>query len=74
LYLEAFGHVVMAWIWIEQSLAATQHFNDAESDFYHGKWQACRYFFAFELPKITPMFDLLESLDTTTLEMRENWF
>lgn len=74
IYLEAFGHVVMAWIWLEQSLAASRRYQDSESDFYHGKWQACRYFFVFELPKVSAMFDLLESLDTTTLDAKPDWF
>ncbi|MHB8666722.1 MAG: acyl-CoA dehydrogenase [Burkholderiales bacterium] len=73
-YLEAFGHMVVAWIWLEQSLAAARHYQEADSDFYHGKWQACRYFFLWELPKIGPMLDLLESIDTTTLDMRDAWF
>ncbi len=73
-YLEAFGHIMMAWIWLEQSLAASQNYRDSEQDFYHGKWQACRYFFTNELPKTAPMLDLLESLDTTALDMRVDWF
>jgi len=73
-YLEAFGHVVLAWIWLEQSLAASRSYKEADSDFYHGKWQACRYFFLWELPKVGPMLDLLESIDTTTLDMRDAWF
>jgi acyl-CoA dehydrogenase len=73
-YLEAFGHAVVAWIWLEQSLAASKNFREADTDFYHGKWQACRYFFLWELPKIGPMLDLLESIDTTTLDMRDAWF
>ena len=73
-YLEAFGHMVMAWIWLEQSLAASGNYKEADGDFYHGKLQACRYFFLWELPKVGPMLDLLESIDTTTLEMRDAWF
>jgi hypothetical protein len=73
-YLEAFGHMVVAWIWLEQSLAASRNYKEADSDFYHGKWQACRYFFVWELPKVGPMLDLLESIDTTTLDMRDAWF
>lgn len=72
-YLEAFGHVVMAWIWLSQSLAASRHHQANESDFFHGKWQACRYFFTYELPKVGPMLDLLESLDTTTLDTHPDW-
>jgi len=73
-YLEAFGHIVLAWIWLEQSLAASAHYRRADSDFYHGKWQACRYFFLYELPKVDPMLDLVESLDDTTLGMEDAWF
>jgi alkylation response protein AidB-like acyl-CoA dehydrogenase len=73
-YLEAFGHIVLAWIWLEQSLAASHHYQRAEADFYHGKWQACRYFFLYELPKVDPMLELVASLDTTTLNMKDQWF
>ena len=73
-YLEAFGHIVMAWIWLEQSLIASKKTDDADSDFYQGKLQACRYFYIYELPKVGAIIDLLESLDTTTLQMQDNWF
>ena len=73
-YLEAFGHVVMAWIWLEQSLAASKHYTRDGSDFYHGKWQACRYFYLYELPKVDAMLELVESLDVTTLDMQDAWF
>jgi alkylation response protein AidB-like acyl-CoA dehydrogenase len=73
-YLEAFGHVVLAWIWLEQSLAASKHYQRADGSFYHGKWQACRYFFLYELPKVDAMLELVESLDTTTLDMQDPWF
>jgi hypothetical protein len=73
-YLEAFGHVVIAWIWLAQSLAASKNFAPDDGDFYHGKWRACRYFFVWELPKVAAMIDLLESLDSTTLEMKDAWF
>jgi alkylation response protein AidB-like acyl-CoA dehydrogenase len=69
-YLEAFGHVVLAWIWLEQALAS----HGKAGDFYDGKRQACRYFFRWELPRIGPQFDLLVSLDETTLGMRDQWF
>jgi len=68
-YLEAVGHVVVAWLWLEQFLAA-----DGDGDFYEGKRQAARYFFNWELPKTGPQFDLLASLDRTTLDMAPTWF
>jgi hypothetical protein len=69
-YLEAFGHVVVAWIWLEQAIAA----QGRAGDFYAGKRQACRYFFRWELPRTGAQFALLDSLDDTTLAMREAWF
>ena len=48
--------------------------SDADESFYLGKLQACKYFILWELPKVRPMLNLLESLDTTTLEMKNNWF
>jgi alkylation response protein AidB-like acyl-CoA dehydrogenase len=73
-YLEAFGHVVLAWIWLDQSLAAARNFREEDSDFFHGKWQACRYFFVHELPKVDAWLDLVASLDTTTMDMKNEWF
>jgi butyryl-CoA dehydrogenase len=69
-YLEAVGHAVLAWIWLEQALAAA----GKSGDFYDGKRQAARYFFRWELPKVVPMLDLLVSRDDTTLMMRDAWF
>ena len=69
-YLEAAGHVVVAWMWLEQLVAV----GEKTGDFYDGKRAAARYFFRWELPKVAPMLDLLASGDTTTLEMREDWF
>jgi acyl-CoA dehydrogenase len=76
-FLEAFGHVVVAWIWLEQALVAangTRQASSAEADFYAGKHQAARYFFRWELPKVAPMLTLLNSADDTTLRMRDEWF
>ena len=69
-YLEAVGHVVMAWMWLE--LAATSH--GAVGDFYDGKRAAAEYFFEYELPKVHPQFDLLERADTMLLDLEEAWF
>ncbi len=78
-FLEAFGHVVMAWIWLEQALAAHRATAAAglapeDAAFYAGKRQAARFFFRWELPKVGPMLALLASLDNTTLDMQDAWF
>ncbi|WP_341257447.1 MULTISPECIES: acyl-CoA dehydrogenase [Gordonia] len=69
-YLEAFGHGVVAWLWLEQFLAA----DGQVGDFYDGKRMATRYFFAHELPQTGPWIDLLASRDTTTTDMNPAWF
>jgi alkylation response protein AidB-like acyl-CoA dehydrogenase len=76
LYLDMLGHVVIAWMWLRQALAATRALGrpDADRDFLEGKLAACRYFFAYELPKTTAQRDLLESLDDTTFTMQPGWF
>jgi alkylation response protein AidB-like acyl-CoA dehydrogenase len=70
IYLEAFGHVVMAWIWLRQAHCAAARLTGAateERHFYEGKMHACRYFLDWELPKTGPQFDRLAALDDTWL-------
>lgn len=69
-YLEAFGHIVIAWVWLEQHLATFAK----DGEFYEGKRQAARFFYRYELPKVYPQLDLLASLDRTTLDMQSSWF
>lgn len=69
-YLEATGHLVVAWLWLEQYLAAA----DRSGDFYDGKRQAARYFFRWELPRIQPLLAALSRGDDTFLTMRTAWF
>jgi butyryl-CoA dehydrogenase len=68
-YLEAAGHVVVAWLWLEQALAT----RDETDAFYEGKRAAARYFHRYELPKVHTQLDLLESLDRTVLDTDERW-
>jgi alkylation response protein AidB-like acyl-CoA dehydrogenase len=70
IYLEAAGHVVVAWMWLEQLIAASDH----HGDFYDGKRATAQYFYAYELPKVGPQFDLLASLDRTTVDAQASWF
>lgn len=70
IYLETAGHIVIAWIWLEQVLAA----HGRSGDFYDGKRAAAQYFFRYELPKTGPQLDLLAALDRTTLDVEPSWF
>ncbi|OJZ76065.1 acyl-CoA dehydrogenase [Mycobacterium paraffinicum] len=69
-YLEVFGHMVVAWMWLEQFVATGEH----QGDYYEGKRQAARYFFSYELPRTGPQLDLLETFDRVTVDMRSEWF
>jgi butyryl-CoA dehydrogenase len=75
-YLQAFGHVVVAWMWLRQGVAAERGLaraGGAARDFYEGKLAACRWFFRWELPAILHPLDRLDALDATCLETRPSW-
>jgi butyryl-CoA dehydrogenase len=69
-YLEAAGHLVVGWLWLSQALAT----GAAGDDFAAGKRQAARFFWRWELPKVRPQLELLESLDRTVLDASPSCF
>jgi alkylation response protein AidB-like acyl-CoA dehydrogenase len=69
-YLQAFGHTVLAWLWLDVALAAHGH----GSDFHQGKLAAARYFFRHELPKTEAWLAVVASRDATCREARAEWF
>jgi Acetyl-CoA dehydrogenase C-terminal like/Acyl-CoA dehydrogenase, C-terminal domain len=76
-YLDMFGHTVVAWIWLRQALAAhaaLAHGSAGEGDFLRGKLAAARYFFRWELPKTGAQHALLRRLDDTCVQIDEAWF
>lgn len=64
-YLDGFGHVILAWLWLEQEIAA----NGKSEPVHAGKAAAAGYFFRYELPQVYPCLDLVTSLDRTTLDL-----
>ena len=70
-YMQAFGHVVMAWTWLELSLAASASKNEAHRA---GVAGATAYFYHYELPKIDAWLRVVESRDMTCAEMPEAAF
>jgi len=76
LYLDAFGHVVVAWLWLRQAAAALEGLESSQNDkdFYEGKLAACQYFFRYELPTIYPRLTLVASLDDTCLTLKNSHF
>jgi len=76
-YLEAFGHIVVAWIWLQQAGVAYAAHADrggegADALFYRGKLAAQRYFFKHELPKVGPMLELLARCDSDLNDLDED--
>jgi butyryl-CoA dehydrogenase len=69
-YLQAFGHTVVAWIWLDvvstlgaDKTAAAQ-----------GRRAACRYFYRYELPLITAWLAVVNSRDQTCADLAEDAF
>jgi butyryl-CoA dehydrogenase len=72
-YLQAFGHTVIAWLWLDVALAVHRS-GQAPDDFGRGKLAAMRYFFRHELPKTEAWLAVVASRDATSREMQEGWF
>jgi butyryl-CoA dehydrogenase len=70
-YLQAFGHTVLAWIWLDVALQAHA---TTQSDATRGALQAARYFFHYELPKVPAWLRVVETRDDTCRAMQEGWF
>jgi butyryl-CoA dehydrogenase len=71
-YMQAFGHVVIAWMWLDVALAAQANFT--RDDLRRGKVQAAHYFYRYELPKIDAWLGVVERRDSTCLDMEAAWF
>ncbi len=76
-YLQAFGHTVLAWVWLDVALCAQPKLAGAGADdtaLLRGKLASCTYFFHYELPRIGPWLSVVESRDDTCWTMAEAWF
>jgi len=74
-YLQAFGHTVLAWIWLDVALCAQAGLDaGGESAMLQGKLAACRYFFRYELPRTAAWLNVVETRDDTCRTMAEAWF
>lgn len=88
-YLQAFGHLVLAWMWLDVALAlpALQGGPETASNsqvsaapsgdqqaFAHGKLAAMRYFFAYELPRIDAWLKVVAEREAVCRTMEDAWF
>lgn len=70
LFLQGFGHVVLAWIWLDIAVCA-QHSKHPEAN---GKLAAMRYFFAYELPKVPAWLDVVARREPLCRELEVSAF
>jgi alkylation response protein AidB-like acyl-CoA dehydrogenase len=70
-YLQAFGHLVIAWMWLDVATCAARAPGDAAQ---RGRLAACRYFFRYELPKIGAWLGVVATRDDTCRTMAEESF
>lgn len=75
-YLQAFGHVVLAWIWLELGLAThdTPTRSDEEAQRHAGLRAAMQFFHAYELPKIGAWLGVVARREPVCREMQDAWF
>lgn len=75
-YMQAFGHTVLAWIWLDvalASLALQQPATNSIAD-HAGRMGATRYFYHYELPKIGAWLKVVETRDLTCADLPEEAF
>jgi alkylation response protein AidB-like acyl-CoA dehydrogenase len=75
-YLDTFGHTVVAWLWLRQAVVAAAALDAGTGDtaFYEGKLAAARYCFGWMLPTTQASHALLRRLDNTCAAVRSDWF
>ena len=69
-YMQAFGHVVLAWIWLDVAIAALRGSAAASV----GVLGATNYFYHYELPRINAWLQVVENRDMTCATLPEEAF
>jgi butyryl-CoA dehydrogenase len=73
-YMQAFGHVVLAWIWLDVALRTLERDAARAEPATVGRIGATDYFFNYELPKIGAWLNVVESRDPTCAALPEEAF
>ncbi|MDM0013246.1 acyl-CoA dehydrogenase [Variovorax sp. J22P168] len=73
-YMQAFGHVVLAWIWLDLARRSLEIDPDKTLPATVGRLGATDFFFHYELPKIGAWLNVVESRDTTCANLPEEAF
>ena len=76
-YMQAFGHTVMAWIWLDVALASLSSLNQSATHSvaaHAGIQGSAAYFYAYELPKISAWLGVVESRNLLCANLPEEAF
>ncbi|WP_076997781.1 acyl-CoA dehydrogenase [Variovorax sp. KK3] len=73
-YMQAFGHVVLAWIWLDVAEHALRADTSKALPATLGRLGATDYFFHYELPKIDAWLQVVERRDPTCAALPEDAF
>ncbi len=73
-YLQAFGHTVLAWIWLDVAIAALKNDPTKALEITQGRVGAAQFFFHYELPKIGAWLGVVQSRDQTCAALPEGAF
>jgi alkylation response protein AidB-like acyl-CoA dehydrogenase len=69
-YLQAFGHLVLAWIWLDVSASCRGDQTPAQT----GRQAAAKFFYHYELPKIDAWLQVVSNRDMTCANLAEDAF
>jgi len=72
--MQAFGHTVLAWVWLDLALATLAQDADLTRPASVGRMGAMRYFFHYELPKIGAWLQVVSTRDATCASFPEDAF
>ena len=73
-YMQAFGHTVLAWIWLEVALTSLEKDATQSIAACAGRIRATAYFYHYELPKVQAWLKVVERRDMTCADMPEDAF
>lgn len=68
-YMQAFGHMVLAWVWLDVALTVLQRDAALSIAANAGRMGAVRYFYHYELPQITAWLQVVRARDLTCAQL-----
>ena len=69
--MEFFGNIVIGWLWLEMATKAQSALVAGDtrytSEFFNGKIHAMKFYYKYELPKITALAEVLMNKEVLTV-------